>query len=638
MAEVKNTKKKPVAKKPAQKAADTATKELEKTAPEAAEQPIEQAEAKKPAKKKSSNQAVKTTISEQQEAAEAIANEDAEVAESKETAPTADNAVQPVVAEEQKAEEEPKAEKSDEQKESPAQSNKPAKASGKKFVLSKNMIIILSCVLALVIIGVILAVCLTSCKSDGENDKKYTVTFMVDGEVMTTYTLSAGEKISEPKDNPSKDMFAFDGWYLVNSNNSSQRQKFIFGTTVSQNITLVAIFTGESSVKVEFDPNGGTFTDDKQVELIGIVGASMTEPSDVPTRVGYLFDGWYTEAECYNEFDFGAYPIESFTLYAGWKKDADNFVYISYYGNGELLRVDPVHKGEDVELPDFFGDNEDIVVGDWLLEENNPNKPYTAGKATQDLDLYTTYYTNGLVFSTTRTNATVIGYDGTATVVIVPSVYNGRSVTGIGSYAFYRTGQLSAVTSIKLPDTIVTIGEGAFYDCQYLVSVNLTYSVNTIGENAFYRNIRLRNVGDISGVEGEKLGAGAFNGCKELRAITLSGLLTKIGDYTFNDCASLTEISLPDALQTIGNYAFSGCTALKTVSLEAFVESIGDNAFADCSSLTEVNIAKTSDEVVMQGNPFANCRSVKVYVPSSLLEAYQNNTDNSQFMDKFAAR
>ena len=639
MAEVKNTKKKPVAKKPAQNAADTATEELEKTAPEAAEQPIEQAVTKKPAKKKSSNQAAKTTISEQQEAAEeVVANEDAEMSESKETAPPTDNAVQPVVAEEQKAEEEPKAEKSDEQKEPPAQSNKPANTSGKKFALSKNMIIILSAVLALIIIGVILAVCLTSCKSGDDNNKKYTVMFMVDGEVMTTYTLSAGEKISEPKDNPSKDMFAFDGWYLVNSNNSSQKQKFVFGTTVSQNITLVAIFTGESSVKVEFDPNGGAFADDKQVELIGIVGASMTAPSDVPTRVGYLFDGWYTEAECYNEFDFGAYPIESFTLYARWKKDADNFVYISYYGNGELLRVDPVHKGEDVELPDFFGDNEDLVVGDWLLEENNLNKPYTAGKAIEDLDLYVTYYTNGLVFSTTRTNATVVGYDGTATEVIVPSVYNGRSVTGIGSYAFYRTSGLPAVTSIKFPDTIVTIGEGAFYDCQYLVSVNLTYNVITVGDNAFYRNIRLRTVGDISGVEGEKLGAGAFNGCKELRAITLSGLLTKIGDYTFNDCTSLSEISLPDALQTIGNYAFSGCTALKTVSLEAFVESIGDNAFADCSSLTEVNIAKTSGEVVMQGNPFASCRNVKVYVPAALLEAYQNNTDNSQFKDKFAAR
>lgn len=644
MAEVKNTRKKPVAKKPAQKAADTAKEELEKTGPEAAEQPIEQAATQKPAKKKSSKQPAKTSISEQQEEVAAVAADEqpTETAEPEQaesaTEPTVENVEQPAATEEQKTEE-PVAEQEPEAESQPpvTQNKKPAKASGKKFPLSKNMIIILSCVLALVIVGIILAVTLTSCKSNTDGNKKYTVTFMVDGEVMTTYTLSAGEKINEPKNNPTKDMFAFDGWYLVNTNNSSQKQRFVFGTTVSQNITLVAIFTGESSVKVQFNPNGGAFEDNKQVELFGVVGAIMTAPLDEPTRLGYTFSGWYTEAECYNIFGFGAYPVESFTLYAGWARDTENFVYVTYYGNGEELRVDPVRKDENVVLPDFFTDNSDIVVGDWMID-NNPNKPYTAGKATEDLDLYVNYYTTGLEF-TGKTTVAVAGYNGTATEVIVPSMYNGGTVTGIASYAFYRTGQLPAVTSIKLPDTIATIGEGAFYDCQYLASVNLTYKVTSIGKNAFYRNTRLRTVGDISGVEDDKLGAGAFNGCKELREISLSNLLTVIGEYTFNDCSSLTEISLPDALTEIGEYAFSGCTALTSVSLDSLIlETIADNAFAGCSSLTEVNIAKTSGEVALQGNPFADCRYVTVYVPSALLETYQNNTNNSQFKDKFAAR
>lgn len=648
MAEVKNTKKKPVAKKPAQNVAETATEELEKTAPETAEQPIEQPATKKPAKKKSSDKTEKTTISEQQqEVAAAAADEGAEVKESQEAEnaaePTVENAEQPVAADEQKtkdsdAEEEPKAEnKVDEQKES-AQSEKPAKTSGKKFALSKNMIIILSCVLALVIVAVILAVCLTSCKGNNDSNKKYTVTFIVDGEVMTTYKLSAGETISEPKNIPTKDMHVFAGWSWENPNNASQTQMFEFGTKISQNITLVAKFRGKSWVKVELNPNGGEFEAGVPVELLAFTEDPIAEPSDKPTRFGYKFSGWYTEAECYNKFTFGATPVESFTLYAGWAQDTDNFVYVSYYGNDELLRVDPVRKGEDVELPDFFADNSDIVVGDWMID-NNPNKLYTAGKATADLELYVNYYTYGLEFSTTRTNATVIGYNGSATEVIVPSVYNGRNVTGIGSYAFYRTGQLSSVTSIKLPDKIVTIGEGAFYDCQYLMSINLTYNVSSIGADAFYRNIRLRTVGDISGVEGDKLGAGAFNGCKDLREITFGSLLTKIGDYTFNDCASLTEIDLPDALTEIGEYAFSGCTSLKSIVLDSLIlESIGDNAFAGCSSLTEIDIAKTSGEVTINGNPFAGCLRVTVYVPSALLEAYQNNTNNTQFKDKFAAR
>lgn len=653
MAEVKNTRKKPVAKKPAQNAADATTEELEKTAPETAEQPMEQA--KKPVKKKSSKQPAKTTISDQQEeTGAAVAYEDTDVAESDETAnvtePTAENDVQPVAADEQKAEdpvadeepavkEEPKAENNvDEQKESATHSKKPAKTSGKKFALSKNMIIILSCVLALVIVGVILAVCLTSCKSGDDNNKKYTVTFMVDGEVVTTYKLSAGEKIGEPKNNPAKEMFTFDGWYLVNPNNANEEQKFEFGTTISQNITLVARFNGKSWTKIELNPNGGAFEGDKQVELLVSNDDKITEPEDEPTRVGYKFDGWYTEEECYNKFSFGVYPIENFTLYAGWTRDTENFVYVSYFGNDELLRVAPVRKGENVELPDFFADIDDLVVGDWMMD-NNPNRPYTAGKATEDLDLYVNYYTDGLLFSVKGNTATVIGYNGTAAEVIVPSKYNGKNVTAVGKDAFYRSGQLSAITSVKLPNSIATIGEGAFYECQYLVSVNLTYNVNTIGKNAFYRNTRLRSVGDITGVEGDKLGEGAFNGCKELREIDLSNRLTQIAEYTFNDCTSLAEIVLPDALTEIGEYAFSGCTALKSVNLESWIlATIADNAFAGCSSLTEVNIANPNGAVALQGNPFADCRNVTIYVPSALLDDYTNNTNYTQFKDKFAAR
>ncbi|MDE6029687.1 MAG: leucine-rich repeat protein [Clostridiales bacterium] len=694
MAEAKNTSKKPTAKKPTQKTADPAAEKLENTAPDTAtttEQATAKPAAKKPAAKKTTTStatkksttgttAKKSTAGtgttakkpatkkptakqpskqDQNTDGAELQTEVAATAEEQVTTitqpVTVENAVEPTVdsdqsvvtdeqtptepiaaVEDSKAEES-KAEEHVEQKEPTAKSEKPAKASGKKPLLSKNLIIILACVLALVIVGVILAVCLTSCKTDDDKNRKYTVTFLVGGDVMTTYTLSAGEKINEPKDVPTLDMQTFEGWYLVNPNNSSESQKFVFGTTVSQNITLVAKFYGDTSVKVTFDPNCGAFENDKTVELLVSTDDAITEPTDKPTRFGYTFDGWYTEAECYNKFSFGSTLIENSTLYAGWARDTENFVFISYYGNDELLRVDPVRKNDNVVLPDLFANNDDIVVGDWMVD-NNPNKPYEAGKATADLDLYASYYTVGLEFTMTRTNATVTGYDGTATEVIVPSSYNGRTVTGIGSYAFCRSGELSAVTSIKLPSTIVTIGEGAFYDCQYLTSINLTYNVLSIGAYAFYRNTRLRTVGDVTGVEGDKLGDGAFNGCKELRAIEFGGLLTKIGDYTFNDCAALAEVKLPDALTEIGEYAFSGCTSLKSITLESFVESIGDNAFAGCSSLTEVNIVKTSDEVAMHGNPFANCLNVTVYVPSALIEAYQNNTNNSQFKDKLAAR
>ncbi|MCH5155318.1 MAG: leucine-rich repeat protein [Clostridiales bacterium] len=492
--------------------------------------------------------------------------------------------------------------------------------------------------IAAICILAVLAVFAFGACSSKKSPKMYTVTFnTMGGSAVSSYKLEAGKKITRPKTIPTKEMFVFDDWYWENPKKAGEIQKFVFGTKISQNITLFAGWIGETSVKIDFDPNGGAFENDKEVSLYGLIGAQMTEPEDVPTRTGYVFDGWYTEEECYNKFPFSVFPSDNATLYAGWARDTENYVFISYYGNDELLLVEPVEKDEDVVLPDLFDADSDIVTTGWFVD-NNPNRPYTFGKATVDLDLYTDYYTNGLVFSSSTRYSTVAGYEGTATKVIVPPAYGGKPVTAIGDDAFYRTGELPSIKSVSLPDSITTIGDRAFYNCQYLASINLTDNVTHIGENAFYRNTRLRTVGDITGVMGEGLGAGAFNGCSDLRQIELGNGLTKISDYTFNDCSALNQITLSGALKGIGNYAFSGCTSLKSIEIESSVlETIGDYAFADCSALVDVTIAKESAAVTLGGNAFLNSRNVTIYVPSNLLDAYKNNATNNKFKDKFAA-
>ena len=98
-------------------------------------------------------------------------------------------------------------------------------------------------------------------------------------------------------------------------------------------------------------------------------------------------------------------------------------------------------------------------------------------------------------YNNLNNTATVTGYTGTATIVIIPSysiindlkVYSvtsigasafknassltsvtiGNSVTSIGSFAFSNTG----LTSVTIPDSVITIGEGAFKNASSLTSV-----------------------------------------------------------------------------------------------------------------------------------------------------------------------
>lgn len=65
----------------------------------------------------------------------------------------------------------------------------------------------------------------------------------------------------------------------------------------------------------------------------------------------------------------------------------------------------------------------------------------------------------------------------------------------------------------------------------------------------------------------EKLGAGSFYNCINLKSITFEkgSNLKFIGNYTFQNCNSLQTILFPDNLERIGSHAFWHCTSLPSV-------------------------------------------------------------------------
>ena len=90
-----------------------------------------------------------------------------------------------------------------------------------------------------------------------------------------------------------------------------------------------------------------------------------------------------------------------------------------------------------------------------------------------------------------------------------------------------------------IPNSVTSIGECAFYNCDSLVSVVIPNSVTSIGNEAFYS-------------------------CDSLVSIVIPNSVTSIGDNAFGGCRSLTSITIPESVTSIGGYAFDGCPIVKS--------------------------------------------------------------------------
>ncbi len=111
-----------------------------------------------------------------------------------------------------------------------------------------------------------------------------------------------------------------------------------------------------------------------------------------------------------------------------------------------------------------------------------------------------------------------------------------------------------------------------------------------------------------------------FNGCTSLKSVTMDGVLS-IPLQCFGRCASLTEVSAVSAT-SIGANAFDGCSSLSKISIGT-PETISDYAFRGCSDLTSFEL---DERTVLGTAPFANsgiaepmiCDGLLVYVPSNI--------------------
>ena len=136
---------------------------------------------------------------------------------------------------------------------------------------------------------------------------QYTITFNTDGgSEVKSITQDYGTAITAPKD-PTKTGYTFTGWDME-----------IPKTMPAEDVTVTATWKINQHT-IAFDTDGGS----EVASIMQDYGTTIAKPTD-PTKTGYTFAGWYTDAACTNAWNFGSNMLadHDMTLYARWVRNA----------------------------------------------------------------------------------------------------------------------------------------------------------------------------------------------------------------------------------------------------------------------------------------------------------------------------
>ena len=214
-----------------------------------------------------------------------------------------------------------------------------------------------------------------------------TVTFDVQGgSEIAAQQVQTGKSAVRPE-NPERVGYAFAGWYTSADTSGSE---YDFTAAVNDDVTLYAKWT-PNMYAVTFDSQGGSAVDAQQVAY----GGYATQPA-APTRDGYTFVGWTTDAAGTTPYGFGMPVTGGITLYAKWDDAGATYHTVTIHWNdGDDYSSDLpqdmtlfVKEGEKLTIPDSAPSRGGYRFAG-LTSDEQRKTDYDAGTAvTADMTLY----------------------------------------------------------------------------------------------------------------------------------------------------------------------------------------------------------------------------------------------------------
>ena len=193
----------------------------------------------------------------------------------------------------------------------------------------------------------------------------------------------------------------------------------------------------------------------------------------------------------------------------------------------------------------------------------------------------------------------------------------------------------SSLTSVTLSKNVTTINTSAFGSCANLTTFNTDANTNFEAKNGLLYKADGTIICIPAGLEfenntvtlgdDEKIGAGALDGCVNLKKLVLPESITTIADDYFQNAKYLEEIVISSKTESIGNEAFDGCglkkityngyesdeaETLKTSVFPATLKTIGKHAFKG-TQLEKVILPETLNGVEFSSSGRVNSYSIK---------------------------
>lgn len=390
-----------------------------------------------------------------------------------------------------------------------------------------------------------------------QEEKTYTVTFVMDGEVIDTQKVKEGGSAILPL-----------SWFSVTDG-------VLYSLTVDGNYTDV--------VRDETVVLGTKEADEEEKGLFAL---------------GYL-TLLIKNGKMYIDSVSSAYPLDYIVLPSAWGYFAINGIKDGAFAHAShIKRVTVGAYCTEIEWSAFDGLP--------LLEEvsfDTDNAEYSA---------------RGL-FVLDKDGDELIKYLGSETEISIPDgiksiaseAFSGEDVekavvpdgvTELGERAF---ADCVSLTSLSLPDSLVTIGKSAFENCSALAEIRLPAGVKRIGDRAFADCKSLATVNyDVTNADALAEGNAVFSGTGGENGFAVNvgenvlSVPARLFDARGEGAPLLTAVTFAEcgALSTIGSHAFAG-TDIETLVIPTTVTRLSSGAFNGCDKLTRVEYRAVNEEM-----------------------------------------
>lgn len=177
----------------------------------------------------------------------------------------------------------------------------------------------------------------------------------------------------------------------------------------------------------------------------------------------------------------------------------------------------------------------------------------------------------------------------------------------------------SSLTKITFPNLIGSnfswTGGYTFDGCYNLKTVTLPTNLTNISSTAFRYCYNLKNINlsDLNSLN--KINTSAFNNCNNLEKVENSNVTT-INGAAFQNCLGLRKINFPNVFTLNGTEHFRGCENLEEIALSSSLTAVPGSCFHSCYKLLSFDF---SNIITIGTTAFANCYNLKeIILPNTL--------------------